>query len=539
MTKAQPVSASLLRALLGFPELWDVLSKLDLDRQVHFYLLFSGGPDSTALALTLKEFSNISSTKKSASAVSRLIPRSLPKRLQLIAQKFFSQPRDIVITLVHLNHQLRPTADEEANWVRRFARRQKLDCVIEAVKVAQLAKEKKLSLEEAGRYARYELLRKHLKGQNSVGFTAHTLDDQAESVLFNLINKTGLGGLLGISPLLQEKVLRPFLNISKAEILAFLRRRRITFLTDESNLVPIRPRSFLRCKVLPLLSKLNPRVKENILATSANLRSYAGIFAWALQTVASSVAAESILLKKQLSLPLLPGFEYHALDVYRWRQELFASLSVILKHLLSGLGYPVSWKVAEELAECVRGGLPFFTQLTEDRAIEFHPSSKLLFLGYTKAAFSPLTISARSTIKLDSQEFTLRTVRGRNARAILARLGNKEEGCLVRAPQKLGTPIRERTYEAIFSKDLQFPVRVRQWLRGDAVSLPGGVGTAKLSDVFTNAKIPRIFRQVMPVVTDGNGEIIWVPGLIRSGKFWLKKKDDLGYVLWWRVKSDY
>jgi len=72
---------------------------------------------------------------------------------------------------------------------------------------------------------------------------------------------------------------------------------------------------------------------------------------------------------------------------------------------------------------------------------------------------------------------------------------------------------------------------VRNFERGDRVALPNRRGSAKLSDLFINKKLPRAFRESIPVICDSKGGILWVPGIIRSGRFWVKNRESSAYRL--------
>ena len=198
----------------------------------------SGGPDSTALLILLMK---------------------LQKKLKL---QLFA---------VHLNHGFSgPKALKQEMFCQNLANRLHIPFFSKAIQLRALAKENAKSLEEMGRNARYQFfceVAKKVKAKKIA--TAHTLDDQAETILMRLVRGTGLRGLGGIPVLRQEKsclVIRPLLNSSKKEILSFLKKIKQPYCLDPSNQKDFFTRNRIRNKLLPWMEKnLNPQVKQALL----------------------------------------------------------------------------------------------------------------------------------------------------------------------------------------------------------------------------------------------------------------------------------
>lgn len=209
-----------------------------LDRQNFFrlkervFVACSGGPDSTALYFLLKS--------------------------ALAGNK-------IKLGLLHFNHQLRGAAsDGDEAFVRKLARKEGVPFI--SGKAAGKGRGKK-SVEEAARHERYAFFEEAARRHSIRAIaTAHTLDDQAETVLMRVLQGTGPQGLAGIRRILMVKkirFIRPLLKFSKAEILAYLRKNGIAFCRDRSNRSPKFLRNRLRAGLLPQLEKeFNPRIKE-------------------------------------------------------------------------------------------------------------------------------------------------------------------------------------------------------------------------------------------------------------------------------------
>jgi tRNA(Ile)-lysidine synthase TilS/MesJ len=137
--------------------------------------------------------------------------------------------------------------------------------VVELTDVGAYAAREGKSIEEAGREARYAFLQRTAKELGCQWIlTAHHANDNAETVLLNLLRGTGSRGLAGI-PAVRDNIARPLLGVTRAEISAYAARHGIAHVTDECNLDPEEAtRNLLRQKVLPLLVGVNPRAVENI-----------------------------------------------------------------------------------------------------------------------------------------------------------------------------------------------------------------------------------------------------------------------------------
>jgi tRNA(Ile)-lysidine synthetase-like protein len=506
-------SDPLLAEVLSFAPLWDAVAELSHPDGIHFYLLFSGGPDSLALALTLERFTALAS-KAQGKAIKELLALNLPPAASKAARHFFSRKRTVKLTLLHLNHRLRSGADEEQAWVQDFARKRKLACVCRAVDAAKYAATHKMSVEEAGRVLRYQLLQEHLQRErSSLGFTAHTLNDNAESVLYALAQRTGISGLMGIAPSLHGRILRPLLGVRKEEVLRDLKRRRQDFLLDETNLVPDRPRTFLRHEVIPRLQELNPKFLENVLATCENVQSYEGLFRWALKAVSEIAQAENARWHALLPLPLLPGCVWHAFAPASWGDDIGDSLTVIFHHLLRGFGAPLDWNESVRLSGCVRASEPARFTPGGKASLEYLPESGWLLI--VRSAETAEMELGEGSIQVGAGVVKLERLEGSALNQELDALHAREPKFDFAPSPGLDAPTA--AFNAVLAAGAGLPLKLRSVKRGDRMELPGGEGTAKLSDVFTNAKVPRALRGNWAVFADAAGEVLWLPGLVRSG----------------------
>ncbi len=178
----------------------------------------------------------------------------------------FKSPPEIV----HFNHGLRKDSGRDEKFVRDLAEKHTLKIKVFQIDVKKFSSRQGTSVEDAARILRYSCLEKYSaeKKEKGVIFTAHTATDQAETVIFRIINGTGPSGMRAIRrsrPLKSGWTLqRPILDIKTSEIEEFLRKNKISYRTDKTNFDISIPRNFIRHKVLPLLKKLNPSLEGNI-----------------------------------------------------------------------------------------------------------------------------------------------------------------------------------------------------------------------------------------------------------------------------------
>jgi tRNA(Ile)-lysidine synthase len=169
----------------------------------------------------------------------------------------------------HVNHMLRGEAsDRDEDFVRELCSRLGIPLHVRRVDVNSL-RQKHQSLEECAREARYSCFDEI--GTNALVATAHTADDNTETVLFNLIRGTGLRGLCGIPPV-RANFIRPLIETAKSDILAYLEERNVEYITDESNYSDEFTRNNLRLNVIPLLEKINPSLTGAVTKMCAALR---------------------------------------------------------------------------------------------------------------------------------------------------------------------------------------------------------------------------------------------------------------------------
>ncbi len=367
----------------------------------------------------------------------------------------------IELQAVHFNHRLRgEESDRDEHFVRSFCQGYEIPLTVGSGHIVPGKK----GLEAAARDARYAFFAT-LPGKIA---TAHTADDNAETVLMHLVRGTGLKGLGGIAPV-NGSLIRPMLGCTRQQVLAFLEEYHIGFVQDSSNETDAFLRNRLRHRVMPLLKEENPKLAENVSAMALRLR------------------------QDEEALQRLSRFEemptVHAL------QALSPAVrSRVLERFLKEKG--VKEPEREHISLCER---LVFSQ---------NPSARARFPGGVEITRNYDRLEACKPGKA----FPVTELKPQGATVL--------EGLTVTC----------QPATALVNDSHTFTVRPqgRLYLRsrepGDAITLPGG--TKQLKKLFIDKKIPAGQRPAIPVLCDEAG-ILAVGGI---GVNWARKATSLPAV---------
>ena len=295
----------------------------------------------------------------------------------------------------------------------------------------------KKGLEAAARDARYRFFAT-LPGKIA---TAHTADDNAETVLMHMVRGTVLKGLGGVAPV-RENLIRPMLSVTKEEVRAFLQEYHIPFVTDSTNETDAFLRNRLRHKMLPLLAEENPQIAQNLSAMALRLREDEAVLAVQAETEKST-------------------------NIHALRQMPPAIRNRVLGEILQDFG------VIEPGAEHIA--------LLEAVVNSDCPSASADFPGNVRIGRNYETLEKLTPTPSLYRELP------RNGVTELPELGLrvicKEQDGLTFQPQ--GKLI------------------LRQRISGDTIRLPGG--TKSLKKLYIDKKIPASRRDSIPVIADDGG----------------------------------
>ncbi|HXW07952.1 MAG TPA: tRNA lysidine(34) synthetase TilS [Vicinamibacterales bacterium] len=427
-----------------------------------------------------------------------------------------------VAGLLHVNHRLREAADADEAFCRALAGELQLPFRLVAADVRAIARERHLSVEDAGRKVRYDAFERArvALGADLVA-TGHTRDDQAETFLLRLVRGAGPRGLAGIYPV-AGRVVRPLIDVAREDVRAYLREAGRPFCEDASNFDLAIPRNRVRHELLPSLrTHFSPGIVD-VLARQAEL---ARVDADYLDRAAIELAGSIVLRgydRSASGVRVAPGGSRSAPSV-ELDAEALASLHPALASRVARLALTVLApdkfigfdRVAELLALAAGpdGGsasLPGQQAIRRGRRILLTTEPVRPFAN----SFSvPLSIPGEVT--LETQGWAITAARADRSSLDLPSAGVADEPG---GGQEL--PGSDGLIAAVDANRLAYPLAVRSRRPGDRFAPPGlGGRQRKLQDVLVDRKIARADRDCVPLVVDAKDRIVWIVGVSVSGDF--------------------
>ena len=406
----------------------------------------------------------------------------------------YQQTGDIQLFVAHFNHCLRGDASrEDAEFVRRFCDERGLPFYCGSANLPQLLRLHGGSLEELARGLRYNYLRQ-VAAQIGGGLiaTGHHRDDQAETVLLNLVRGSGSRGLGAMQPLRGDLV-RPLLCLTRSEIEAYCRQKKMQPCSDASNDDVDLLRNRLRHELLPVLKKrYNPAVTETLCRTAAIL------------------SDEQDFLRCQ-AMDLLPRMVKRFVGGCRLDAAAFSGLHVAMQRELLRL-------LLEQLRGDARGVGFVHIELIRQLFLQDHGSRRIALPGGWQAR-KTYRVLIIEKLGYDTEA----SFDGQSLQPMLLECPGEtilpEFGVIIRCmrlPTGSPAPIEKDPCKAVFDcSALQFPLYVRQRLPGDVFFPLGAPGPRKLKKMLIDLKVPVEKRDRLPLICDEKG-ILWVAGLRRS-----------------------
>jgi len=425
----------------------------------------SGGPDSVALTLVLEEISSAG---------------DLPLKVHL----------------AHLNHCLRGAeSDEEEGFCREFSHRHTLPLTVERIDV-RAAAGGSASLEASARRLRYDFLRETAAqlGLTKVA-TGHHADDVAETVLMRLIRGCGIHGLGALQPSRplcpdgKMLIVRPLLELKKAELLDYVRRQGETWCTDSSNADASFLRNRIRHELLPLLSRYAGFSVESLCALNRAA-------AEAAELLDDIVAARWDKLCREQG----PGFLAFDIAAYRSLRPVERKTAVrhAVKRLGKADGKAPALRAEHYDAVSALAGSSVGAAVSLPASMVARREHDCLYLGEARAKgpLRPreLTVPGRVSLGEIALRLAAEVLSGSEMKPEIARRNAGKFDVFVRLD------------------GMALPLAVRGRQAGDRFQPLGAGGRCKLKDFFIDNKVPLHRRDQAPLVVTARDEIVWVVG---------------------------
>ena len=229
----------------------------------------------------------------------------------------------------HCNFHLRgDESNRDEEFVRRLCAQHGVKLRVTHFRTGEYAQQKGISIEMAARQLRYEWFEQvRAREEAAVIAVAHHKDDSVETVLLNLIRGTGISGLCGIRPV-AGRIVRPLLEVSRDEILAYLKSLGQDYVTDSTNLKDEYTRNKIRLDILPLMREINPSVSDAIAGTARRLADVEAVYRKEMEEACRRVSNEdgSISLPRLLQETSPQAVLYELLRPYGFRAAVLGDI---------------------------------------------------------------------------------------------------------------------------------------------------------------------------------------------------------------------
>lgn len=379
------------------------------------------------------------------------------------------------MTVVHINHNIRKEAKEDALFVEKLCQKYGVPFVSESVCVNDVAKQWHMSTEEAGRKIRYEAFHRALGKEGGKIAVAHNLNDVAETVLFNLFRGSKSTGLTGIRPK-NENIIRPLLCFQREEIERYLQENHLEFCIDKTNLTDDYTRNKIRNHILPYAEK------EIVKGSISHIYNTA-----------------DFLSKQEDYLKLKEDEEYEKAVRYSENKEQYFFEKNCFEKLHPYIQKRLVYRAISELAGSRKD--------ISDKHVE-----EVMAL-FEKEGMKHLDLPYNLQVKSAYEQIVIEKKKPEDSKTKDAGLLEAQKGFTFRIfSAKMPVTIPEKTYTKWFDYDkiVEVPV-VRTRKEGDYLMMQGGSHKKSLGRYFIDEKIPKDERDKVLLVADGS-HVMWVVG---------------------------
>lgn len=412
----------------------------------------------------------------------------------------------ISLIVAHVHHGIRKKeADDEARYVKLKAVQLNLPFYQISLSIPEIARKKRLSVEQAGRIERYNFFRKLLKEHKAQKIAlGHHVDDQIETILMRIIRGSGLRGLRAIPPV-RENFIRPLIECTRSEIESYCMRREISYFYDSTNKEPRYLRNKIRHQLIPLLKdEYNPAIEKSLLQ---------------LQDITST------------EIEILEGISEHYYLKALKRESIY--YIILDNHILSG------WPIGIQRS-VLRRALRHFKTFLEN--IQYNHIESIRSLYLKDEGTKTINLPDGIIVQKSYQDLVIAN-KGNIENKIEPSMILKyqlECGKVTRIPDlnlefiayqyEFEQSIYERLLynndknRAFFDYDkLKFPLIIRKRQPGDRFQPLNSNFFKKVKSYFIDKKIVLSEREKIMLVTDSSNQIIWIAGFQIDNRFKVSK----------------
>ena len=387
---------------------------------------------------------------------------------------------DIDVGVAHCNFNLRADeAQRDENFVKMLTLSLNLPFHVTHFDTKKYAAENKISTQMAARDLRYDWFEeiRAKEGYDFIALAQHQ-SDAVETVLINLVRGTGISGLHGILPK-RNKLIRPLLFLSREEISHFVDDENINFVEDSSNSSRNYLRNKLRLDVIPHLKQINPNLEHTF---AENINRFTEI-----ETFLNLQVEE---LREKLLLEKSDGIYISLIRIKALKPQ-----KLLIYELLKPYGFvePVVLEIINALDK--QSGVKFLSQ------------SHQAIINRDDLIISEINLKENEHQVIHSNENSF-----------------EFNGNLLELSFSDDLKFETNNNKVFLDADvLLFPIIIRNWQNGDRF-IPFGMKTLKkISDFFIDEKVPLHLKSNIPILVNGNGEVIWIAGMRQDNRYKISK----------------
>ena len=394
---------------------------------------------------------------------------------------------DISVVCAHVNHNVRKESAEEKIFVEKFCRNN--DIIFDSMIIEDYGDDNFHNEARSKRYTYFAKMVKEYRAKYLL--TAHHGDDLIETILMRIVRGSTLRGYSGFSKIVdmgEYKILRPFINVTKDEILEYNKSNNIPYVQDASNQKDVYTRNRFRKYIVPEFKKEELNVHKKFYKFSTTLLEYNAYIDRQVEKVIPEVFVQNtIKISEFLKLDHLIAMK-------------------VIYHVFESIYQDDLMLITDHHADLV------YSLITSKKANTY------IYLPNNLKALKEYDTLTFIQEEMKNTEYEIEIIKylnlpnGNNIEVVESSSSDNNNVCRLSA------------------EEVKFPLRVRTRRDGDKMYVKGMLGRKKINDIFTDEKIPMSAREVWPVVVDSDDVIVWLPGLKKS-KFDKTKEEKCDIIL--------
>ena len=370
-------------------------------------------------------------------------------------------------SVCHCNFNLREDSKKDLKLIKKLSETNNISFFSKNFDIKKYAKKNKLSLQAAARKERYKWFSNILEKNNiDLLCTAHHINDNLETVIYNLVNSTGFRGIRGIK-VLRKNIFRPLMNFNKNELMDYALKNNLEWREDSSNKLMKYSRNRIRLKIIPQLKKINNSLERSVGDTSSNLSELEKFISFQISKLTEKYVDNSS-----------NGFK---ININKWEKKDFNFF--LLKEYLNQLGFNYSQSDNIILS---------FNRISG----KYYESKKFKLIIERGFIFLLEKQKKNLKINLKINESGTYKLYDRNIKFEVTNFSSFVMN-------------ENKNVAQLDLNKIKFPLKIRNWKKGDSFKPLGMKKNKKVSDFLIDKKVPNYIKIFQCVILSDNN-IVWL-----------------------------